>query len=156
MKAQSLPDLGVRPVALSKPRNHGFDNWEHARMSNPRTEAAKKAWATRRSASYKARKTEKASKAALSAWCRASGWKVIFFEGKTGAPRTGILDAIIVRIKPSEADRLEVRLVQLKSGSGGVTGREISRLKNAVERLSCNWLVAVFDGDDLHLLPEVI
>jgi hypothetical protein len=124
-------------------------------MANPRSEAASKAWATRRSAPYKARKTEKASKAAFSAWCRANGWKVIFFEGETGAPRTGIVDAIIARIRPRQADAVEVRLVQLKSGSAGVTGREIARLKSAVKNLSPDWLLAAFDGEDLLFLPEI-
>jgi hypothetical protein len=124
-------------------------------MASPRSQAAKKAWSTRRSAPYKARKTERASKAALTAWCRANGWKVVFFEGQTGAPRTGIVDAIIARIRPRQADAVEVRLVQLKSGSAGVTGREIARLKSAVKNLSPDWLLAAFDGEDLHFLPEI-
>jgi hypothetical protein len=121
-------------------------------MSNPGNAGAKKAWTTRRSAPYRARKTEKASKDALLAWCDANGWKVIFFEGETGAPRTGIVDAIIVRIRPREADVVEVRLVQLKSGSGGMTGREMTRLKRAVQNLSVDSLVALFDGNDLHFV----
>jgi hypothetical protein len=124
-------------------------------MPEPRSIAARKAWATRRSANYKARKTERASKAALSAWCRTNGWKVLFFEGTTGAPRTGIVDAIIARVGPADADAVEVRLVQLKAGSGGVTATEIARLKTAREKLSCDWVVAAFDGETLHLLPEL-
>jgi hypothetical protein len=124
-------------------------------MASIRTVAAKKAWTTRRSAPYKARKTEKASKAAFSAWCRKNGWKVVFFEGDTGAPRTGIVDAVIVRIRRREPDCVEVRLVQLKSGSAGVTAGEITRLKRAVKNLCADWILAVFDGGDLHLLPEI-
>ena len=126
-------------------------------MSTPesRSRAAKKAWATRRSAKYRADKSERASKAALLAWCRTHGWKVIFFEGKTGAPRTGIVDAVTARIKPGDADAIDIRLVQLKSGSGGLTAREITRIKRAVLQASRGWLLAAFDGQTLHFLPEV-
>ena len=55
-------------------------------------------------------------------WCRLNGWKVVLFEGETGAPRTGIVDAVMVRIKPGDANLIEVRLVQLNAGSSG--GRE--------------------------------
>jgi hypothetical protein len=65
----------------------------------------------------------------------------------------GIVDAVIVRIKPREPDAIEVRLVQLKSGVGGLTGAEITRLKRAVAQLSTNWLLAAFDGQTLHLVP---
>ena len=85
-----------------------------------RSEAAIKAWAIRGSASYRAAKSEKASKIALSEWCQKNGWKVVFFESATGSPHTGIVDAVIVRIKPREPDAIEVRLVQLKSGVGSI------------------------------------
>lgn len=120
-----------------------------------RSEAAIKAWATRRSAPYRAAKSEKASKAALAEWCHESGWKVVFFESATGSPRTGIVDAVIVRIKPRSPDAIEVRLVQLKAGVGGLTGAEIGRLKNAVGQLSTDWLLAAFDGQTLHLVPDI-
>src|SRR6266849_3682644 len=94
-------------------------------QNQQRSKAAKKAWITMRSALYRASRSERASKAALSAWCAANGWRVIFFEGRTGAPRTGIVDAVIARIRPGEADGIDIRLVQLKSGAGGLTGREI-------------------------------
>lgn len=120
-----------------------------------RSQAAIKAWATRRSAHYRAARSEKASKTALAAWCRENGWKAVFFEGLTGSPRTGIVDAIIVRIKPRSPDSLEVRLVQLKAGVGGLTGAEITRLKRAVQALSIDWLLAAFDGETLHLVPNI-
>ena len=41
-------------------------------------------------------------------------------------------DAVIVGIKPREPDAIEVRLVQLKSSVGGLTGAEITSLKRAV------------------------
>lgn len=124
-------------------------------MSEPRSVAAKKAWETRRSARYRASKSEQGSKVALTSWCRTNGWKVLFFEGKTGAPRTGIVDAVIARIKPRDADAIELKLVQLKSGAGGLTAREIARLKEAVTKLSADWLLAAFDGFTLHTLPEI-
>ena len=114
-----------------------------------------KAWAARRSAGYKARKSEQASKAALTVWCRSNGWKVVFFEGDTGAPRTGVVDAVLARIKPGDADAIEIRLVQLKAGSGGLTAREIARLKQAVASISTDWLLAAFDGRTLHFVPVV-
>jgi hypothetical protein len=120
-----------------------------------RSEAAIKAWATRGSAPYRAAKSERASKIALSEWCQENRWKVVFFESATGSPRTGIVDALIVRIKPREPDAIEVRLVQLKSGVGGLTGTEITRLKRAVAQLSTDWLLAAFDGQALHLVPEI-
>jgi len=120
-----------------------------------RSAAAKKAWLTRQTAKYRANKSERSSKEALTSWCKEHGWKVIFFEGQTGAPRTGIVDAVIARIRPRDADGIDVRLVQLKSGSGGLTAREITRIKQAVERTSQGWLLAAFDGRTLHFLPEI-
>lgn len=120
-----------------------------------RSVAARKAWATRRTARYKASRSEKASETALAAWCRANGWKVLFFEGDTGAPRTGIVDAIIARVRRREADGIDIRLVQLKAGIGGLTGTEIARLKRAVAGVSADWLLAAFDGETLHLVPDI-
>lgn len=79
----------------------------------------------------------------------------MFFEGATGAPRTGVVDAILVRIKPRDPDAIEIRLVQLKAGSGGLTAREIARLKQAVASISTDWLLAAFDGQTLHFLPVI-
>jgi len=124
-------------------------------VSDARSAGALKAWATRRSARYKASKSEQASKAALTMWCRSNGWKVVFFEGDTGAPRTGIVDAVLARIKPGDADAIEIRLVQLKAGSGGLTAREIARLKQAVASMSTDWLLAAFDGRTLHFVPVI-
>ena len=103
------------------------------RRPDSRSEAAIKAWATRGSAPCRAAKSERASKTALSEWCQENGWKVVFFESATGSPRTGIVDAVIVRIKPREPDAIEVRLVQLKSGMGGLTGGTAKRWVGAVE-----------------------
>ena len=126
-------------------------------VSETRSRGAKRAWVTRRGRErkQKANNTERASKQELSEWCEANGWRVVFFEGRTGAPRTGIVDAIIVRIRPGESDGLDVRLVQLKAGSGGLTGREITRIKRAVNTASLDWLAALFDGQTLQFLPEM-
>jgi len=79
-----------------------------------RSKAAQKAWRTRRamSAFAKARASEAASKEAFRLYCQQHGWKVAFFEGATGSPRTGIIDAIAYRLGSRNADLLDVRLVQ--------------------------------------------
>lgn len=122
---------------------------------NTRSTAAKKAWATRHSPTYKASKSEKESKKALALWCRANGWKILFFEGQSGAPRTGIVDAIMARIKSDDSDAIEIKFVQLKSGTGGLTASEIARMKKAIGKASKDWLLAAFDGETLHFLPEI-
>jgi hypothetical protein len=103
----------------------------------------------------KARAAEAASKEALRAYCDENGFQLAFFEGKTGAPRTGIIDAVVFRIARGQADVLDLRLVQLKGGSAGVSGAEIARLKKACTTVTVNWLIAAFDGETLHLLPEM-
>jgi len=120
-----------------------------------RREAALKAWRTRKhkSAFVKAQAAAGASKAALEAYCTEHGWKVAFFEGATGAPRTGIVDAVAFRIARGKPDALEFRLIQLKGGNAGVSGREIARLKQAAASVSVNWWIAAFDGDSLHIIP---
>jgi hypothetical protein len=60
-----------------------------------------------------------------------NGWRLAFFEGKPGAQRTGIIDAIAFRLGRKNSELLDVRLVQLKGGNAGVTGKEIARLKQA-------------------------
>lgn len=128
---------------------------------------AQKAWQTRRlraaelarqkkhsDAFAKARASEAASKEALLAYCKEHKWRVAFFEGATGSPRTGIIDAIIFKISRKNADALDLRLVQLKGGKAGVSAAEIRRLKKAVATVKINWMIAAFDGESLHLMPE--
>src|SRR5258708_10403499 len=117
-------------------------------MAN-RSMAALKAWRTRRTMSTfaKARAAEAASKAALKVHCEANGWRVAFFEGPTGAPRTGIIDAVAFRLGPRKADLIDIRLVQLKGGNAGVTGREIARLKEAVAQARARWIIAPVDRE---------
>lgn len=144
--------LASRPLTAGVGRNRlPF----HERQFQTRSCAAKKAWLTCHSPKYQTDRSERASKEALHAWCRHAGWRVLFFEGATGAPRTGIVDAVIVRIRPGEPDDIDIRLVQLKAGASGLTASEITRMKRAVEGLSRDWLLAAFDGQTLHLLPDV-
>lgn len=139
---------------------------ERLKVSSPRTrsEAAIQAWITRRRlqreakwkrAWDKAHASEKKSKKALKRWCKENHWKVLFFEGPTGAPRTGIVDAVIARIKPDNTDAVEVRLVQLKSGGSGLTAEDLSRLMNAPSLVVTDWLIAAFDGKRLVLVPDI-
>jgi hypothetical protein len=126
-------------------------------MTNKAHEAGIKAWETRkwRIAQGKAALAEAASKEALRQYCKQHGWHVAFFESKTGAPLTGIIDAITFRIAKGRPDVLDLRLVQLKGGKAGVSGREITRLKQAASAVEVNWLVATLDAENhvLHLLP---
>jgi len=127
-----------------------------AALTRKRRAAAKKAVQTRKrvGAFAKARAAEAASKAAMRVHCEKHGWRLAFFEGDTGAPRNGIIDAIAFRLGRKNSDLLDVRLVQLKGGKAGVSGREIARLKKAAEAATVNWLIAEFDGYTLHLLPD--
>ena len=47
-----------------------------------------------------------------------------------------------------------VRLIQLKGGHAGVSGPEIARLKKAATGATVKWLIAAFDGELLHVVPE--
>jgi hypothetical protein len=102
----------------------------------------------------KARASEAASKEALKVYCEQNGWRVVFFEGKTGAPRTGIIDAVAFRLARKNADALEIHLIQLKGGQSGISGSEIARLKKAVREATVNWMIAAYDGEVLHVVPE--
>ena len=129
---------------------------QKAARTRKRRAAALKAKETRKrmDAFTKARAAEAASKEALRAYCEQHRWRVAFFEGKTGVPRTGIIDAIIFRVSRKNSDVLDLRLVQLKGGKAGVSGAEIARLKKAVGGVAVDWLIAAFDGESLHLLPR--
>ncbi len=121
-----------------------------------RREAALKAWKTIRirRAFIKARAAEAASKEALKMYCAEHGWRVAFFEGATGSPRTGIIDAIMFRLGRKDCDLLDIRLVQLKSGKAGASGVEIRRLKKATTSATVKWLIAAFDGEVLQFSAD--
>lgn len=99
--------------------------------------------------------SEVASKNALRRFCLQRHWRVAFLEGPKKGPRTGIVDAVIFRVDRKDADRLEIRLVQLKGGGAGVTGREVGRLKAAAESAKTDWLIAWHDGRKLHMIPTL-
>jgi len=78
------------------------------------------------------------------------GWRVLFLDATSGHPRIGIVDAVLVRVRPRYKDQIDIRLVQLKSGTAGLTGIEFERLCSAVERISVEGLAALCDGQTLH------
>lgn len=129
---------------------------QKAARTRKRRAAAAKARQTRRrrSAFAKAHAAKTASKNALQTYCQAHGWRVAFSEGATGAPRTGTIDAIAFRLGQKDSDLLDVRLVQLKGGKAGVSGPEIARLKKAAAGAMVNWMIAEFDGEAIHILPD--
>jgi Holliday junction resolvase len=118
--------------------------------------AAKKAWKRIRAHKIlnEVHASEVKSKRALRKYCKKHGWHVAFFEGRTGAPRTGIIDAIAYRLGKQNPDEMDLRLIQLKGGKAGVTGEEIRRLKEAAENLRGKPLIAEFDGKALQFLPN--
>lgn len=143
-KGTKAPEI-AKKLALSMPvvrsiiiRHDRADSWTRKRLTP---------W-------QKMHIAEAQSKDALRLYCEEHKWSVGFFEGKTGAPRTGIIDAIIFRISKGNADTLELRLVQLKGGHAGASGAEIARLKKASETVAVSWLIAAFDGESLHLLSD--
>jgi hypothetical protein len=113
----------------------------------------KKAWITRRSATYRARQTARASQLTLERWAHQQGWRVVFLDADSGNPRTGIVDAVLVRVRPRAKDQIDVRLVQLKSGVAGLTGAEFDRLCSAVERISVEGLAALCNGPAVFTAP---
>lgn len=129
---------------------------EKAARTRKRRDAAAKALQTRkrRNAFIKVHESEAASKEALKEYLEKRGWKVIFFEGKTGSPRTGIIDAFAYRLARKNADLMELKMIQLKGGKAGASGREIARLKQAVKDATLTWVIASFDGETIHLTSE--
>lgn len=126
-----------------------------ARTRKSRVAAAKAVVTKKRIKAWTvAHAAEAQSKLALQAHCKKHGWRIVFFEGDTGAPRTGIIDAIAFRLGRKDPDLLDVRLIQLKGGKAGISGREISRLKKAADNATVNWLIVALDGNRLHLLPD--
>ncbi|MBI5545850.1 MAG: hypothetical protein HY901_18325 [Deltaproteobacteria bacterium] len=113
--------------------------------------AARRAWATRRSPTYKARRTANASQVALRAWARENSWYVVFLDAPSGHPRTGIVDALLVRIGTHDSDALEVRLLQLKGGSAGLKALERRRLVAACSKLWVSPAYAFFDGEAVEV-----
>ena len=93
-----------------------------------RKQAALKAWTTMRGPAWKAKRSARLSQRALEEWADEAGFKVVFLDAASGNPRTGIVDAVLLRIQPRAADQLEVYLVQLKGGAAGFKPYEMARL----------------------------
>jgi hypothetical protein len=155
IKALALADIEQHRRIQYRSMAEQLTAGQKAARTRKRRAAARKMWQTRKrmSAWEKAHAAEAASKDALKTYCQKNGWKVAFFEGATGAPRTGIIDAIAFRLGRKDSDLLDIRLVQLKGGNAGVSGREIARLKKAAAGATVGWLVVEFDGETLHFLP---
>jgi hypothetical protein len=115
-------------------------------------EAALKAWKTMRGPVWKARRSERLSKEALESWAKTFGFKIVFLDAASGYPRTGIIDALLFRIRPRSRDRLDLYLVQLKGGSSGFKAAEMARLTEAASAVSATPLVILHDGEELHFL----
>lgn len=120
-------------------------------MTPKRTSPALRAWATRRSAPYRARRTALRSQDALRAWALQNGWHVVFLDAPSGAPRTGIVDAVMIKIARQDADMLDVRLLQLKAGVAGLTAAERRRLRAACTAARCAPAFAYFDGVEMEV-----
>ena len=114
---------------------------------------AQKAWETRRRPVYRAAKAEARSKEALTEWAAAKGFHVVLLDGPSGRPRTGIIDALLIRHRSDDADVLEIYAVQLKGGGAGMTPRETTRLKLAAARVAAEALIVLHDAKELHFLP---
>ena len=115
-----------------------------------RRRAAEMASETRRKPSRKAQKTAKRSQDALAAWCKARGWRLVFLDAESGNPRTGIVDAVALRVKKGAPDTLQLWLIQLKGGGAGLTPGEVSRLKAATGKLEAQARFAFHSGDEVE------
>lgn len=103
-------------------------------------------------APWKARHSESLSKAALQEWAGESGFKVAYFDSKKRNPRTGIADAILVRVRPKSPDQVEVYLVELKGGSSGLKAAEMARLQRAAAAVKAQPRIILHDGERLFFL----
>lgn len=117
-----------------------------------RKSAALKAWRTMRGPVWKARRTARLSKEALENWAESAGFKVLFLDAASGNPRTGIADALLVRIKPRSPDQVEIYVVQLKGGGSGFKAAEMARLTKAASAVKATPLIILHDGEELHFL----
>ena len=112
-----------------------------------RSKAARDAWRTMRGPVWKARQTARRSQDALSDWAKSSGFKVVFLDAASGNPRTGIADAILLRIRPKAADQIDLYVVQLKGGGAGFKATEMARLTKAASAIKATPLIVLHDPD---------
>jgi hypothetical protein len=78
----------------------------------------------------------------------------VFLDADSGHPRTGIVDAILLRVAPRRPDVVQVKLVQLKGGSAGMTPSELVRLEQAVRTIEVSAVCALHAGTELRFLSE--
>ena len=119
-----------------------------------RSKAAKSAWRTMRGSVWKARQTARRSQDALSDWAKSSGFRIVFLDAASGNPRTGIADAILLRIRPRAADQVDLYVVQLKAGSAGLKATEMARLTRTASAIKATPLIVLHDPVEkqLHFL----
>lgn len=127
---------------------------EQMRHTN-RSLAAKKAWRTMRSAVYRAQRCARRSQIALKEWAEGNGYYCVFLDSRKGNPRTGIVDAILIKVLSSNADHLDVRLVQLKGGSAGLTAKERARLRASCKQAKISAAFAFWDDQAEELEIEL-
>ena len=120
--------------------------------ASKRRQAALKAWKTMRGPVWKAKHSERLSKRALSTWAADAGFKLVFLDAESGNPRTGIADALLLRIRPKAADQIELYVVQLKGGASGFKPKEMARLDKAAAAVKAIPLIILHDGERLHFL----
>jgi len=121
-------------------------------MRSNRREAALKAWKTMHGPVWKAHRTERLSKEALESWAAESGFRIVFLDALSGHPRTGIVDALLFRIKPRSADQIELYIVQLKGGGSGFKPAEMTRLTKAAASIKATPLIILHHDEELHFL----
>ena len=115
-------------------------------------EAALKAWKTMRGPVWKSKRTTKRSQQALQEWADEAGFRLVFLDAASGNPRTGIADALLLRIKPKSPDQIELYIVQLKGGGAGFKATEMGRLTKAAAAVKATPLIVLHDGEGLHFL----
>jgi len=101
---------------------------------------------------WKAKRTAKRSQQALRDWADNAGFRLVFLDAASGNPRTGIADALLLRIRPSSPDQIELYVVQLKGGGAGFKAAEMARLTKAAAAVKATPLIVLHDGQQLHFL----
>ncbi len=113
-----------------------------------------------RSPPYLANKTARMSQKALLAWASENAYHCVFLDAPSGNPRTGIVDAVLMRHPKGQADVLEVLLVQLKGGGAGFRPIERTRLMGALQAVRLGVAVAMWDREsiavDILEIPDVL
>jgi len=120
-----------------------------AEIQKRRKEAGRKSAAKKQTPPFKAKVAARRSQEALAAWAKSKAWRLVFLDSESGNPRTGIVDAVLLRIAPGRPDVVQARLVQLKGGGAGLTAGEVIRLEAAVAKMEVSTMYALYDGTDL-------